>query len=292
MPANVGSFGDGFRLTLITDDPTLAAEADRSGIDRIGIDLERLGKAARQPGDDSRLFEHKLEDLPAVGRVLARAKLFVRINPLHADTPAEIESVLQRGAAVIMLPFFRTMEEVHRFVQLVGGRADTSILVETASAAVRIREIARVPGVDEVTFGLNDLRREFRVESHFEVLASPLLDALAREVREAGPKLSVGGVAHPTARALPVSPDLVLAQYPRLGATGAWIARSLLRQLTPARNLDAAISAIRARLSEWSVATPSALEDARCALAEQACVIAAHKRNAEHVLVPDLAAEL
>ena len=37
-------------LSFITDDRALAVEAERAGIDRIMIDLEREGKAQRQAG--------------------------------------------------------------------------------------------------------------------------------------------------------------------------------------------------------------------------------------------------
>lgn len=40
-------FDNVFRLTLVTDDPVLAATADRAGVDHIGPDLEHLGKRER-----------------------------------------------------------------------------------------------------------------------------------------------------------------------------------------------------------------------------------------------------
>jgi hypothetical protein len=259
----------------VTADPILAAEADRGGVDYIGIDLDVIGKASRQSGEDSRLSDHKAEDLATIGPAVTRARLFARLNQLSAQTPVEIETVLRLGAKVIMLPFFRTAKEVAEFVRLVGGRAQTSILLETASAAVRIREIVGVPGVQEVMFGLNDLRRELRVGNHFEVLASPLLDALALEVRHAGLALAVGGVAHPADSRLPIAPDLVLAQYPRLGATGAWLSRSLVGSLTSEGELSQAIRSIRARLTDWGLASPESLEAARRELADQAHRLAA-----------------
>ena len=134
----MGRFGDEFRLTLITSDPVLAARADRSGINRVGVDLERLGKAGRQSGQDTRLSDHNMEDLAAIGATLDTAELFVRLNPINANTPHEIESVLGCGAEVLMLPFFRTADEVDTFIRLVNGRAYVVILLETASAAVRI----------------------------------------------------------------------------------------------------------------------------------------------------------
>lgn len=271
MPA----FGDDFCLTLLTKDPALAAEADRVGVDRIGVDLERLGKARRQAGEDTRLSDHGWSDLAAIGRARVRAELFVRVNPVNPETSNEIEEALRCRAQVLMLPFFRTAEEVDLFVRLIHGRAKVVILVETAAAAVRIRDIVSVPGIDEVMFGLNDLRLQLDVSSHFEVLASPLLDGLAHEVRAAGLRLSVGGLARCDDDALPVSSDLVYAQYPRLGATGAWLARSFFRDAPPRWDFAPAIAALRRRLTEWATASPQAIERARHDLAQQARRMAA-----------------
>ena len=262
-------FGDEFRLTLITDDPVLAAQADAAGVDRVGVDLERLGKAERQAAQDTRLSEHRLDDLAAVARSLARAALFVRLNPLGPGTPLEMESALRGGAKVVMLPFFQTANEVDRFVRLADGRAHIVILLETAPAALRIREVLAVPGIGEVMLGLNDLRLQFGVRSHFEVLASPLVDMLAHEVRRAGLPLAVGGVARADDRGLPIDPDLVYAQFPRLGATGAWLARSFFRGVPPGWEFGTAVRALRQRLSRWAQASPAELERARDQLALQ-----------------------
>src|SRR5262245_4950495 len=174
-----------------------------------------------------------------------------------------------------MLPFFRTAEEVDVFARWIGGRAKAVVLVETAAAAVRIRDIAAVPGIDEVMFGLNDLRLQLGVSNHFEVLASPLLDGLAREVLAAKLALSVGGVARHDDVSLPISPDLVYAQFPRLGATGAWLARSFFRDAPPGWDFAAAIAVLRRRLGEWAAASPQAREEARNALAREARRMAA-----------------
>ena len=66
-------FGDSFCLTLLTSDPALAAEADRAGVDRVGLDFERLDKAARQAGHDTRMSDHSLDDLARIARCLTRA---------------------------------------------------------------------------------------------------------------------------------------------------------------------------------------------------------------------------
>ncbi|MBS1856599.1 MAG: aldolase [Acidobacteria bacterium] len=262
MTAPAPSFGERFRLTLITADPDAAARADEAGVDRAGIDIELLGKADRQAGHDTRLSRHGWDGLAAVAGVVRRASPFVRINPVHAGTGEEIETALRLGARVIMLPSFRSAGEVERFTGLVRGRATAVLLLELAPAVARVREILAVPGVDEVMLGLNDLHLQFGLANHFEMLVSPVVDMLAEEVRRAGLPLAIGGLTHPDETSLPVPPDLVYAQYPRLGAGGAWIARSFRAAEWPA-----AIQAMRRRLDRWAQAPPEEWEQARRELA-------------------------
>jgi citrate lyase beta subunit len=259
----VAHFGDQFRLTLITNDPVLAAKGDAAGVDRIGLDLERLGKAERQAGHKARFSDHKMEDLAAIARALGSAKLFVRLDPPNPRIADQIEMVLDGGAEIVMLPYFRKAAEVERFVDLVGGRAFVIILVETAAAVAGLPEILRVPGVGEVMIGLNDLRLEMAIESHFELLASPLLDQIASKVREAGLPFSLGGVTRPGDKSLATPPDLVLAQYPRLGASGAWIARSFLHNNNPMQDFAESVGSIRQRLTEWAEASAEVRARAR-----------------------------
>jgi hypothetical protein len=270
METRAARFGNDFRLTLITNDRQLAADADRAGVDRVGIDLERLGKADRQAGHDTRLSQHGWDDLSKIVQSVHQADIFVRINPVCPETPAEIETALELGAAVLMLPSFQTAAEVATFVTAVRGRAHVIILVELAPAITRIREILSVPGVDEVMLGLNDLYLQLGVSNPFEVLASPVVDMLAAEVLRKGLPLGIGGVGRVDDTSLPVPTDLVYAQLPRLGATGAWIARSFSNSLPAQWNFTEAILALRKRLSEWSAASPEALECAREELARKA----------------------
>src|SRR5437868_4887571 len=83
-----------FVLTLWTGDPVLAREADAAGIDRIGVDLERAGKAERQQGRGTWISPHTERDLAALGPLLGRADLFARVNPVNSRTPRELEAVL------------------------------------------------------------------------------------------------------------------------------------------------------------------------------------------------------
>jgi HpcH/HpaI aldolase/citrate lyase family len=256
-------FGADFHLTLLTADPDTAAEADAAGVQRIGVDLELRGKAERQTSLENRISRHTVQDLQLIGDTVQSAELFVRINPLHAGTAEDIDLVLNAGARWVMLPFFREVSDVEQFVRLLGGRARAAILIETSAALLRIRRILAVRGIDEVTFGFNDLRHDFRVRSHFEVLGSPLIDSAAREVVRRGLPLSMGGVGRPDDGDAPMPVELVYAQYPRLWATGAWIARSFLRQTPKRGGLADDVQRLRQRLTWRARQSAEDLERAR-----------------------------
>jgi citrate lyase beta subunit len=247
----------------------MAAAGDRAGIQRIGIDFEHLGKAERQAGHDTRVSRHAWSDLAAVAAVLRRADAFARLNPPHDGLADEVEKALSCGARVLMLPFFRTASEIERFVGLVRGRAEVMALVETAPAAVRLREIMAVRGVDEIMIGLNDLRLQLGIANHFELLASPMLEGMCAALRADGRPFSLAGVARSSDTTMPVPSELVYAQYPRLGATGGWVTRSFMKGLA-AEDLPAAITTLRRRLSEWAAKGANALGVARAELARRA----------------------
>ena len=251
-----------FEFTLFTNDPGLAAEADEAGIDRIGIDLDRLGKTDRQ-SPAFRISNHADGDLDAIGDVVKRGRLFARTDPIHAGLSRQIDELIARGAEVLMLPMFRSRDDVERFVDMVGGRATVSVLVETAAAAVRIHEVVCVEGIDEVFVGLNDLHLSLGLDSRFEVISSGLMDAIAREVHAAGLRFGFGGVGRATDRSLPVPSALVYPQYARLGARGAIIARSFLGRQGERVNLREAVMEARAALAEWEMAPPDVLDAAR-----------------------------
>jgi hypothetical protein len=253
----------------MTTDPALAAAGDRAGIQRIGIDFEHLGKAERQAGYDTRVSRHDWPDLAAVAAVLRRAAAFARLNSLHDGSAEEVERALSCGARVLMLPFFRTASEVERFVALVRGRAEVMALVETAPAAVRIREIMAVRGVDEIMIGLNDMRLQLGIANHFELLASPMIEGICGALRSDGRPFSLAGVARPGDPSMPVPSELVYAQYPRLGATGGLVTRSFMNGLAT-EHLPAAIAKLRRELSAWAAQDGAALEAARAELARRA----------------------
>ena len=253
MAVPLRRFGIDFRFTLITRNPALAQRGDAAGIDRIGIDIERLGKAARQSGlESARISEHELSDLSRLAPAVRRAALFARLNVLHAASRPEIEAALEAGASVLMLPYFKTAAEVEAFVGLVGGRAKVVLLLETVPAVVRLHDILAVAGIDEVMIGLNDLHLSAGLTNRFELIASDLLTMVSDAVRARGIGFGFGGVARVRDQSLPIAADLVLAQHARLGSSSAWISRSFFNADQDSIDVSVEIARLRDRLSFWA----------------------------------------
>jgi len=273
------SYGTDFVLTLFTDDPVLARRADEAGINRVGLDLETLRKDARQDGRKTWISDHQLRDLPRIAEVLSRAKIFVRTNPIHEGTKEEIDRAIEMGANVLMLPFFRETMEAAQFIEFVNGRATVSLLLETAPAAARVHEIVRLGGVDEVHVGLNDLYLTLGLNSHFEVLVSPLMDMLAKVIGDAGIPFGFGGIGRLGDSRLPVSSDLVYAQHPRLRSSRALVSRVFLSPDPEAVDLTAEVARFRARLDYWASRPPEELASARDALYREVQRQAGRGRN-------------
>ena len=218
------------KLMYITNDPDVARIAEDAGVDRIFVDMEYIGKADRQGGMDTVQSRHTAEDVRNLRSVVKKAQLMVRINPMHSGTAEyssskeEIEAVIEAGADVIMLPYFKTVEEVKLFVEIVGGRAKTFPLVETPEAVAAIDEILALPGIDEIHVGLNDLSLGLGRTFMFELLSDGTIDALAEKFKAAGIPFGFGGIASLGRGILPS--EYVVREHYRLGSTATILSRS------------------------------------------------------------------
>ena len=217
----------------ITNRPEIAIIAENAGVDRIFIDMEYIGKAERQGGIDSVLNKHTVEDVNAIRPILAKAQLLVRVNPIHeassdyCSSKEEIENVVAAGADIVMLPFFKTPDEVKEFVRLVGGRAKTFPLVETPEAVERIDEILAIPGIDEIYVGINDLCLGYGKTFIFELLVDGTVERLCQKFKRAGIPYGFGGIASIGSGALPA--ETILREHYRLGSTRVILSRSFLK---------------------------------------------------------------
>lgn len=263
------SYGQRFKLALFTDDLTLAAEADHAGVDYVGVDLERLGKTERQGHlKDARISDHRALQLPRLRASVARALIFARTNPIHPGSSDEIDRLLDLGAQALLLPMFTTRAQIDQFVRWIDGRARVWLLLETPQAAMRIHAIVQAPGVDLIHVGLNDLHLGLGLHSHFEVLASDLMTVLSDAIRGAGIEFGVGTLARYDDRTLPVPPDLIYPQYPRLKATVAFLSRYFVVRGEGDLDVSREVARCRRRLDEWSLAGQAAWDAARDRLRE------------------------
>jgi citrate lyase beta subunit len=216
-------------LTLITNEVDLAQRAEAAGIDRIMIDLERKGKAQRQAGRDLFLSDHTWGDVDLILGAMHSAQLHVRINPWHRNSPREINEAISRGASIVMLPMIRELDDGRRFVGAVNGRARTSLLVETGAGLEQASELTAIKGIDEIHIGLNDLAIDLGRTVIFEVVCERMLDSIAAACHRAGIIFGFGGVACDSAKPLPVSPELILAEQARLKSEVGLLGRSFRR---------------------------------------------------------------
>ncbi len=264
------SFGDDFILTLFTNDVELARRADEAGVNRIGLDLERIGKAERQHHLKSWVSDHEEHQLPALRQTLKNAQLFARTNPIHSRSREEINRLIQSGVKVLMLPMFKTAEEASKFIELIDGRAKVSLLLETAAAAARIQEITKLKEIDEIHIGLNDLHLSLGLKNHFELLGSRLMDFISEVVIESGIPFGFGGIGRVGDERLPMPPDLIYAQYPRLRADRALVSRVFLTPDYTKLNLKYEFDMFRHRMDEWYNSSDYELTRAYDAFVERA----------------------
>lgn len=212
------------KLMYITNRPEIASIAEQAGVDRIFIDLETIGKQDRQGGMDTVQSHHTPEDIATVREALSTAELLVRANPIHDGSPAEIDAIVANGADIVMLPYFKTVNEAARFIDLVGGRAKTSLLVETPAAVEKIDAILELNGIDEIHIGLNDLHLAYHKKFMFELLTDGTVETLRDKILKKNIPYGFGGIARLGAGTLPS--EAIIKEHYRLDSTRAILSRS------------------------------------------------------------------
>lgn len=224
------------KLMYITNSERVAEIADRCGVDRVWIDLEYKGKEDRQKGMNTVKSKHSTEDIDRVKKVLSFAQLMVRVNPLSEESKAEVDDVIARGADLVMLPMYKSVAEAKRFVELVDGRAKVMLLAETAEAVESIGEVVKIPGIDEIHIGLNDLHIAYGMDFMFELLANGCVEKICKTIAKTNIKYGFGGLARLNEGTLPAS--AVIAEHYRLGSSMAILSRSFCNTSDANINLE------------------------------------------------------
>ena len=218
------------KLMYITNQPQIAQIAESSGVDRIFVDMEYIGKADRQGGLDTVKNHHTVEDVRRMKQAVESAEVLVRVNPIHEATgeytssEQEINDVIRAGADIIMLPYITSVKQVEDFIRYVGGRVKTMPLIETPESAEAIDEILEIDGIDEIYIGLNDLSLGYHKKFMFELLADGTVEGLCLKCKLKGIPYGFGGVASLGKGMLPS--EYVIREHYRLGSTCAILSRS------------------------------------------------------------------
>lgn len=231
------------KLMYITNQTEVAKIAENAGVERIFVDMEYIGKAERQGGMNTVQNHHTVEDVKNIRNAVTKAELLVRINPIHDATDEycsskeEIDAVIEAGADLIMLPYFKTVEEVRSFIDMVGGRVRTIPLVETPESVTLIDEILDIPGIDEVFVGLNDMSLGYKKKFMFEVLADGTVEYLCKKFEEKGIPYGFGGIAS-LGKGL-LKGEYVIKEHYRLRSTCVILSRSFCN-ISQIENLETA----------------------------------------------------
>ena len=218
------------KLMYITNRPDIAQIAETAGVDRIFVDMEFIGKDERQKGLDTVKSRHTFLDIANIKQAVEMAEVLARINPIHDPLPdypgsaVEIDRTIAAGADIIMLPYFKTPEEVRTFLKLVDGRARTMLLLETREAVEHVDEILSIPGIDEIHIGINDLSISYGKRFMFELLADGTVEQLCFKFRKKGIPFGFGGIASLGNGLLPS--EYVIKEHYRLGSTCVILSRS------------------------------------------------------------------
>lgn len=250
----------------ITNDPKVAQLFEKSGIHDIMVDLEIIGKQERQKGLNTVISAHSVEDISVVKSSLSTSKCLVRINPVYEGTNNEIEEAIKAKADILMLPMFKTAEEVAFFVESVGTRAEKYLLLETAQALVRVDDILEVNGIDAIHIGLNDLSISMGLNFLYEPLIGGIIEYLAKKIISRKIKFGFGGVSR-----LDVG-RLILSEHYRLGSEMVILNRSFRNymdkydEIIKTVDLKKEVDRIMNYLKELEGYTPKELDKNRISL--------------------------
>ncbi len=226
------------KLMYITNRCDVALIAQKYGVDRIFVDMEYIGKDERQGGMDTVQNHHTVEDVKNLRKVISSSQLLVRVNPIHEGSKKEIDAVIEAGADIIMLPMWRSTQEVKAFLDIVSSRAKTMLLLENKEAMECLDEVLSLDGIDEIYIGLNDLHLSLKKRFLFELLCDGTVEKICNKLKKAGIAFGFGGFGRIGEGDLPA--QYIVSEHYRLGSSCAILSRSFcnLDQISDKNEID------------------------------------------------------
>ena len=134
--------------------------------------------------------------------------------------------MIEAGADIVMLPYFKSAQEAEDFIDHVAQRAETCLLVETMEAVDSMEEIVALDGIDYIHVGLNDIHLQRGTQFMFEFLSDGLMDQLAGKNQDKHIPFGFGGVGR--TGALKPTGARILGEHSRLGSTGVILSRAFI----------------------------------------------------------------
>lgn len=214
-------------LFYITNNVLEAQIVDKIDIDWIFIDLETVGKKDRQIGRNTVMSDHSISDVHKIRSVINNTKIVLRCNPIGIHSKQEIEEINNTsGIDMVMLPFFKTVNEVKMFIDLLDtSKVEPTLLIETTSAIDNLNEILKLYQFKYVHIGLNDIHIERKTAFMFEPFTDGLIDKTTSILNSNNVKFGIGGIGRIGSDLLP-SPECIINEHTRLNSSGVILSRS------------------------------------------------------------------
>ena len=269
-------------LMYITNDPTVAQIAEKNGVQRVWIDLETLGKEERQKNLNTVKSHHCIHDIEVISNVLTTSEVLVRVNPINPGSEEEINQVIAAGADMIMLPMWKTVEDVKQFLSFVNGRVKTTLLLETKEAVECLDQVLELGGFDEIHIGLNDLHLSYGLTFMFELLSNGTVESLCKKIAATGIPYGFGGIAKIGEGTLPA--EWIVKEHYRLGSTRAILSRSFCNaeEIKDLKTIEVIFAENMARLRDcerdFTTTTEEDFEENRKAVKRKVAEIVSRKK--------------
>ena len=252
------------RFWIILNSPELAIYCISNGVDRIFLDLERIGKIKRQGHLNTWITDHKKTDIIKLKNCLPKGKLIVRLNPWNSKSISEIEFAIKNGADFLMLPMIKNYDQISSFSSAVSNQIPIIPLIETRESLDLIPKIIKLEGVKELYIGLNDLRLSLGYKFIFEPLINNLLDKPAEILNTEKIPWGFGGIARIGQGLIPA--ELIIGEHVRLGSKRLILSRTFhgnaknLNDFLKNINLKHEIKKIQKVEEIWKNSNPKDLE--------------------------------
>lgn len=225
---HTGEISLALKLMYITNNPEVALIAEKNGVDRIWVDLESEGKEERQRGQNSVKSNHTIKDIETIAPLLTKSEMLVRINPWSERSATEVDHVIQAGAELIMLPMWKSLDEVEQFIRCIDGRCKTVLLLETKEAVECLDDVLKIPGINEIHIGLNDLHLSYHLTFMFELVSNGMVEYLIEKIKKAGLPFGFGGIGKIGRTDLPIKAEMLVLEHYRLGSTRVILSQAFL----------------------------------------------------------------